>query len=68
MLAKSPNQVGQVRPYSTSGTLFLYFVQQKYQNIARMIEMHGWAIPQITEWSLKYRVIKTTEKLIQSSK
>ena len=44
-----------VRQYSTSGTLFLFFVPQTCQNIARTIEissislvhwMHGWAIQQ----------------------
>ena len=40
-----------VRPYSTSSTLFLLFVQQKCQNTARISTvftcslMHGWAIP-----------------------
>ena len=55
MLASSPNQVGQSRPYSTSGTLYILLVQQTCQNIARTIEiisillvhwMRGWAIPQ----------------------
>ena len=36
MVATSPNQVS---PYSTSGTLFLLFVQQTCQNIARRFEI-----------------------------
>ena len=49
---QSPNQICL---YSTSGTLFLLFVQQTCQNIARTIkicsislvhQMNGWAIPQ----------------------
>ena len=53
MLATRPNQAGQSRLYSTSGTIFLFFVQQTCQNIARTIEIssisldrHGWAVPQ----------------------
>ena len=41
-----------VRPYSTSGTLFLFFVKQTCQKNARIRSislvhrMYGWAIPQ----------------------
>ena len=63
----------------SSSTLFLLFVQQTCQNIARTIEissislvhlMHGWgwAISQETEWCIKHGAIKTTENLLQSSK
>ena len=64
----SLNQVGHPRPNSTSCTLFILFVQQTCQNIARMIEitsislvyrMHGWAVPQNIRmvhqiWSYNY--------------
>ena len=53
MLAISTNQGWPVMLFSTFGTLFLLFVQQKCQNIAKkcsislILRMQGWAIPQI---------------------
>ena len=38
-LAGHQSKSGQPGPYSTSGTLFLLFVQQTCQNIARMVEI-----------------------------
>ena len=74
MLATSPNQVGQPRPYSTSGTLYLLFVQQICQNIATTAEISriyhlfteciDGLLHKITEWCIKYGAIKTTEKLL----
>ena len=58
-----------VRPYSTSDTLFLLFVQQTCQNIARITVFHlltecmDGLFHKITEWGIKYGMIKTTEQL-----
>ena len=46
MLARSLESDWPVRPYSTSSTLFLLFVQQTCQNIARISSMSILAIPQ----------------------
>ena len=66
----------QIRPaskaYSTSSTLFLSFVQQTCQNIARITEIistgislvHGWAIKQDNRILQQYKTIKITEKLL----
>ena len=70
MLATKSGQ--SVRPYSTSVTLFLLFVQQTCHNIARISSMslvhgvHGWAIPQDNR--MVYVAIKRTEKLLHSLK
>ena len=69
------SKLGQaVRPYSTCGTLFLLFVQQTCQHIARMSSislvhsLHGWAIPQHNRMVHQIWSDKTTEKLLQSYK
>ena len=43
MLGTSPNQ-GTSKTYSTSGTLFLLFVHQTCQNIARMIKISSISV------------------------
>ena len=68
---------GQSRLYSTSGTIFLLFVQQTCQNTARTIEkavLHLFTkcmdglFHKLREWCIKYGAIRATEKLLQSSK
>ena len=74
MLATSVKSALPSRPYSMSSALFLWFVQQKCQNIARIAVFHLFTecmdglFHKITEWCIRYGVIKTTEKLLQSSK
>ena len=64
MLATSPNQV---RPYSTSSTLCLLFLQKICQNIEKTIEIAVFHLftecmdglfQKITERCFKYRAIK----------
>ena len=74
MLTTSPNQVGLIRSYSTSGTLFLFLFNKHFKILQEKAVFHLFSkcrdgiFHKITEWCIKSGAIKTTGRLLQSSK
>ena len=52
-----------VRPYSTSGTLFLLLFNKHFKTLQECTECMNGLFHKISELCTKYGVIKTTEKL-----